>query len=87
MIEVEDIKQLREKAGLSQQKLAILLNTSQKQISLFENGHIRPTRIKIISVLNAITSYMAYSDKIVGVDLQGNSQDDFENENEFGEDC
>lgn len=60
---VQNLKQLREKHGLSQQKLAAAVGVSQQSINKYENHNIEPD----IRTLSAMADYLHTSiDYLVG---------------------
>ena len=60
---VQNLKQLRERHGLSQQKLAAAIGVSQQSINKYENHNIEPD----IRTLSAMADYLHTSvDYLVG---------------------
>ena len=58
---IQNLKRLREKAGISQQKLAVAVGVSQQSINKYENHDIEPdirTLIAIAEYFNTSVDYL-----------------------------
>jgi len=64
MITIENLRIIREKRGYSQLKVAMRINTSQEQISRFENGDREPS----LKTLKELTRYLdTNTDYLIGI--------------------
>ena len=72
---------LREKAGLTQEQLAMQIGLSKSAISQYENQERIPSPIvviKIASIFHVSTDYLFGIDKVERADLSGLTEDDIE---------
>lgn len=77
----DKLKALREKAGLTQEQLAMRMGLSKSTISQYENQERIPSPIaviKIASIFHVSTDYLFGIDKVERADLSGLTEDDIE---------
>lgn len=77
----DKLKALREKAGLTQEQLAMRMGLSKSTISQYENQERIPSLIaviKIASIFHVSTDYLFGIDKVERADLSGLTEDDIE---------
>ncbi len=77
----DKLKALREKAGLTQEQLAMQIGLSKSAISQYENQERIPSPIvviKIASIFHVSTDYLFGIDKVERADLSGLTEDDIE---------
>ncbi len=77
----DKLKALREKAGLTQEQLAMQIGLSKSAISQYENQERIPSPIvviKIASIFHVSTDYLFGIDKVERADLSGLTKDDIE---------
>jgi len=53
----EEIKEIRAKLGVSQEKFASILGTTCTSVNRWENGKARPSRLYVKEIKNAKASY------------------------------
>ncbi len=73
------LKTLRDKAGLTQQQLAVQMGLSKSTISQYENQERIPSPIAVIklaSVFHVSIDYLFGIDKVERADLTGLTEDD-----------
>lgn len=69
MLTGEEIRRLRTTAGLSQRKMAAIMNCTQREISVLETNKRKPNKQKSMAIITALTSYLYTKNQYLDRDL------------------
>ena len=77
----EKVKELREKAGLTQRQLAAQIGVSKSTVALYETQERGPSSdslVKLSKMFHVSSDYLLGIDKVKRADLSGLTEDDIE---------